>query len=628
MHCSSRLLFVLAASVCAGPSVASEPAANESGAVSTPVDLERRQREAIAAMPAVTVTYGDAGVVQAIVGDTGLFLSDPGATPRVDHGAAVLSLLAPVLRAAGTEHLAVERVFADRVGRRLVHYSQEIRGVPVKGGISLAIDRATGQIVSLGSQFLPDHGLPERATLDGAEARRLLEVALVESLFADRGSVEATGTPVLSYVTSQEDGRPTLVWLVAASYTSAGAGREQREFWVDAQSGRVEGSEPIGAAFANLSYSAGNQMPLATAFPSGLSLSVDAAALAALQNVAETEVGWNAFTNLPSSIGSVNVVVHYGNNVPNGYYYQGAGHHWLIFGDGGAPVYQKPFGSSRDAVAHEWGHGQFRRETLGTVSGSKEQSSIDEAFADLSAVVVGNRFAAGLGAFEIGEDLRSNGIPLRSWSAPKLADPMAVDWYPLRFLGMDPHLNVTVMGHAFYLLSQGGTHYRAGLGVPTINVPALGFGVAGNIFYWSMRDPQMRGATSFIKVRQVTEAVAESLYPGGTTRQAVSAAWDAVGVKYGCLVPPAVPTLEIIDFMCGGHHILNWAPVPSATTYFAEKVPQGWPWSLAKPATDGPFNSCNQDVPSPFRIRLQSCNGCGCSPFGPAALLQFYQQCL
>jgi hypothetical protein len=48
----------------------------------------------------------------------------------------------------------------------------------------------------------------------------------------------------------------------------------------------------------------------------------------------------------------------------------------------------------------------------------------------------------------------------------------------------------------------------------------------------------------------------------------------------------------------------------------------------AQPATDGPFNSCNQDIAQPVRIRLQACNGYGCSPFGPATLLQFYQQCL
>jgi hypothetical protein len=109
----------------------------------------------------------------------------------------------------------------------------------------------------------------------------------------------------------------------------------------------------------------------------------------------------------------------------------------------------------------------------------------------------------------------------------------------------------------------------------------------------------------------------------------VSAAWDAVGVNYGCVTPPSIsPTLYVSNFMCGGLHILDWDPVPGATTYFAEKVPAGYSWTLACPATDGPVNQCYQDNPITIRIRLQACNGCGCGPFGVDALLQYYEVCL
>ncbi|MET0555427.1 MAG: M4 family metallopeptidase [Vicinamibacteria bacterium] len=619
MHCSSRLLFVLGLTAGVGPVLASEPSP----------DAARRQRESIAAMPSVDVVYGDDGSVQGINGDTGLFLSDPGTTPMiVDHGAAALRVLGPALRAAGTERLSVRRVFPVKAGQRIVHYDESIRGIPVRGGLAIAIDAETGRVSSVGSRFVADDGLPAGPRLDEAAARRTLVEALVGSQFAEAGSVDVTEPPVLAYVKSQEDGAPALVWRVAASYAASREARDLREFWVNAVTGRVEGSEPL-QQHAVASYTAGNQRPLHNLYPTGITSSFDQVALAATQNVANARAGWTSFLGHPTDIGDVGVVVHWGANVPEAFYSrstQSPSVHWLTFGDGG-PGFQ-PFGNSLDAVAHEWGHGLFFVAAGGWPLSSNERQAMAEAYADFSTVVVANRFAAGLATFEIAEDVRTSGVPLRSWSTPKFVDALAVDWYPHRFIGANPHYSITVMGHAFYLLSQGGTHYRAGLGVPVITVPGIGFGAAAEIFYWSMIHPDFQNVSSFVGLRQVTEKVADAFYPGGTTRQAVSAAWDAVGVKYGCVAPPAVPTLEIIDFMCGGHHILNWAPVPGATTYFAEKVPQGWPWSLAKPATDGPFNSCNQDVPSPFRIRLQSCNGCGCSPFGPAALLQFYQQCL
>jgi Thermolysin metallopeptidase, alpha-helical domain/Thermolysin metallopeptidase, catalytic domain len=620
MHSPRRLLLALAVYACAGPAQAADPRAD---------DAVRRQREAIAAMPSVEVTYGDNGSVQSLAGDTGLVLSDPeNESMVVDHGAAALNVLAPVLQAAGAERLSLQDVSPGRAGQRVIHYGQSIHDIPVKGGLALAID-AEGRIVSLGSLFLPDRGLPAKARLDAAEARRVLGEALEGSQFAKAGTVEVRGAPELSYVKSQEDAQPALVWLVQASYKSPRSDENRREFWVNALTGRVEGSEPLGASFLNRSYSAGYQRPTPLGYPSGLTLSIDDAAAAARLNVAYTETAWSAFTHVPIDLGPVNVVVHYGNNDPNGYYDLVGGQHWLSFGEGQAPLYVKPLGSSLDAVAHEWGHGFFRYQTQQTIKSSKEQRAIDEAFADLSAVIVANEWGSGLGAFEIAEDISSIGTPIRSWSRPKDIEPRAVDWYPLRFIGLDPHLNVTVMGHAFYLLSQGGTHYHAGLfPIPTINVPALGVSRASEIFYWTMRDTRLQGATSFIKVRQVSELVADELDPSGASRQSVSKAWDAVGVNTGCTAPPAIPILEDLDFMCGGHHIISWASVPSATTYYAEKVPLGWPWTLAQPATDGAVNSCNQDIASPVRIRLQACNGCGCSPFGPATLLQFYQQCL
>jgi vibriolysin len=611
-----RLLPALALCASAMPAVAA--------------DALRRQADALASMPSVTVTYDERGAVQTLEGDTGLYLGDPEAAPMfVDHGASALNALAPLLRAAGSERLTVRNVFPVRGGQRVIHYAQSIRDIPVKGGLALAIDAETGRIVSLGSRFLPDHALPTDAKIDGAEARRVLAKALVASRFADKGSVATSGAPVLSYVKSQEDGQPALAWLVAASYTSSRAGREQREFWVNALTGRVEGSEPLGAQVVTGYYSAGNLRPSPLGYPAGLTSTLDPTALAAGLNVAQTEAGWSAFVGHPFDIGPVNVVVNYG-NPPGAFYTRRGDEHWLTFGNGVGPVYRTgSWGNSLDTVAHEWGHGVFLLETAGSVSSTHEQRSMGEAYADLSAVIVANRFGAGLGTFEIAEDLTTSGIGIRSWSAPKLANPMAVDWYPLRFLGIDPHHNATVMGHAFYLLANGGTHYLAGVfPIPVINVPGVGFHRAAEIFHWALRHPTFYGATSFTTLRRATENQANLFDPSGATRQSVSAAWDAVGVGHGCTAPPAVPALRIVSGFCRGIWELEWPPVAGATTYHAEVVPLGWPWTLALPQVDGPFLGCETDLPGTMVIHLRACNGCGCSPFGSSITLRYYPQCL
>jgi hypothetical protein len=624
-------LLALAVWACATSAGAAGPPVLQEAArlpVAVPADLLQRQHQALLAMPAATVEYDELGVVRRLDGDTGLYLSDPATTPMVvDHGVAALDVLSPLLLAAGTERLTVRAVQPARKGERVIVYDESIRGVPVKGGLSLAIDVATGRITSLGTRFLPDRELPERATLGAKEAKRALEEALAGSTLAEKGSVEMSGAPRLSYVQSQEDMKPALVWLVDASYTSAREGRQHREFWVNAVTGRVEGWEPLGRSFLYNSYTANGASPNPRNFPSGLVASGDQYAQNAIANLILTEQAWLSFG--VTSIGAVGIVVNYG-TLPNAGWGKFNSVHWLVFNNGGGDYL--PFGNSSDTVAHEYGHGRFYESTFGSLSGGvREQRSIEEAYADLSAVIVDRQKWGGpsFAGYQIAEDVRVSGVAARSWSSPKVPDLSARDWYPLRSIGGDPHLNITIMGHAFYLLSEGGTHYTAGLfGIPVIVVPRIGFDAAARIFYHALGRPAFFNARTFIDVRRATEQQADLEDPTGTMRQAVGKAWDAVGVGYGCTAPPAIPVLEVLDFLCRGRHSLSWAPVAGATTYFAEKVPLGWPWSLAQPTVDGPVYGCSQDNPSTFRIHLQSCNGCGCSSFGAAYTLQFYQPCL
>jgi Zn-dependent metalloprotease len=599
-----------------------------------PPDALERQRQMVSSLPDATVAYDDLGGVRRLTGRTGLYLSDPSAaTPLADPGAEALDLLGPMFLATGSERLTLRGVRDLDLGERLIVYEQSIRGIPVVGGLAVTVEAETGHITGLNASFLPDRRLPEAPVLKPAEARRRLEAALVGSTFAQPGSVSIEGTPSLAYVKSREDGQPALVWLVDAAYTSPDEGARRQRFWVHAVSGRVEGKASLDHSLFDGVWTAAGGTPALGLLPVGVSPlnTADPHAQAAIANLAVTELVFSQL-GIPS-IGPVRFLLNYGQNRPSSSYGFINGKHWIIMGNGG----YVPMPLNRDAVAHEWGHAFYSLRSFQVPSIlNYEGDAIAEAFADLAAVVTDAAVRGGPSypTWQIAEGIDSTGFGLRSWTYPQSGPHPTHDWYPHRDNQGDPHKNSTIIGHAFYLLSVGGPASRAGQGwpVPYIPVPGLGFERAREIFLNSIGRGEFFNPNSFFDVKHATTdyaAMLDSFYPGERNADATSLAWLAVGVGHGCTIPPiAPPFLNIEDFLCRGRFRFTWAPLPDATTYHAQIVPAGWPWELARAATDGPVTECGRDISEPMRIRIRACNGCGCSAFTLPDFLPYTRTCM
>jgi hypothetical protein len=594
-------------------------------------DMLQRQQDYLAALPAAQVTYSKFGPVSRLEEAIGLSVSERAisAAPG-DPGGEVLQLLGPALLATGSENLAVRsvRMIGDRF--RVLEYEQRIDGIPVLGGVTIGVDLTTLEIKSVSADFLPDRGVRRTPVLSARAATDRLVEMLVASDRAREGSVVAGGEPSLAYLGgSTLHTRIALVWMIEVNYATQEGQPNIERFFVNSADGMIEGSVPLLHRFFAGAYSAQNVEARLDLYPAGLVFlpQLDSRSTIAKLHLESVERAWHDLHDPLAQIGPVSLVVHYGSNYINAHHsvpINGPGH-WLSFGDGDGN-HRSP-AELQDAVAHEWGHGLFNFTNASAVE--TEVSSMQEAYADFSSVVVDfwRELAATPPVWEIGENSRSlPTLGMRSWFRPMLASVTSREWYPARRVSGEGHDNTTIMGHAFYLLSQGGLHERAGLsGIPVIAVPPIGFNAAELIFWEARRLPAMSNPISFFDLRSATESAASMLY-GEPERAAVRAAWDAVGVGWSCSGPPPVPHLIVTD-RCSGRFNLRWNAVPGATTYHAQRVPDGFPWSLAAPIVDGPVLSCLQQVSSPAVVRLRACNGCGCSAWDAPRTLIRFQQC-
>jgi hypothetical protein len=216
----------------------------------------------------------------------------------------------------------------------------------------------------------------------------------------------------------------------------------------------------------------------------------------------------------------------------------------------------------------------------------------------------------------------SQSFALRYWDFPRTDNTNYRDWYPKRSQGTEPegaqYLNSTIMGHAFYLLTKGGTHNRAGLdSIPTITVPKLDFAKTRDIFYRALIGADLTSTSGFPQLRQATILSAAAVY-GSTDAQAVATAWDAVGVPAACPASaPAAPQL-IVENTCPTWRI-QIPTVPGAITY---NIQYSYTPSFTSVSTlgDGEVQGCDIWVSMWIYLRARACNACGCSGWSPTGL--------
>jgi Zn-dependent metalloprotease len=284
---------------------------------------------------------------------------------------------------------------------------------------------------------------------------------------------------------------------------------------------------------------------------------------------------------------------------------------YVLFGDGSGNNSSGPYGNSRDAVAHEFGHNIAQllfSPFAGDVSDA-QSAAIDEGFADVNAALVDTYFRSGVpndpATWTLAEVFPGDPTKgLRSMKDPKSMDINSRDWFPARSLGpgfSTRHKNATIMSHAFKLMANpptGGFHVRAGLpiidsnvpgNIPSLFVPGLGPAKTWNIFFNTFRFGGLTQFATMPQVKAAAKAQATALY-GPVDADAVDRAFQAVGIGVGCTAPPAAPNLEVVH-RCP-KWVLKWPSVPGATIYNGTMNPVILEWLNPVTIVDGNVNQC------------------------------------
>ena len=238
--------------------------------------------------------------------------------------------------------------------------------------------------------------------------------------------------------------------------------------------------------------------------------------------------------------------------------------------------------TSLDIVAHENGHGLAHFEVDFNRFG--EAGSLNEGFSDIWGAVIENAAAPNdpnKNPWQLGEQVMANGFScLRSLQAPPFEGFRGgfggEGNYPSSRLDQfwdinntDPHINATVLGHWFFLLSQGGT------GTNTIgnafSVNGLGIQTAAQIAYNA--ELQINSAADFMAVR--IESIQYAINQWGVCSNQVAQvinAWFAVGVGDNQLQNPPINTATLTSLYHPIHtngkvrFTVDWQPTNAQPT--------------------------------------------------------------
>jgi Zn-dependent metalloprotease len=219
--------------------------------------------------------------------------------------------------------------------------------------------------------------------------------------------------------------------------------------------------------------------------------------------------------------------VHFGEDYNNAFW----NGEQMVFGDGDGEIFNR-FTISLDVIGHELTHGVTEDEAQ--LIYFFQPGALNESVSDVFGSLVKQRAlnqTADQADWLIGAGLFTadvNGVALRSMKAPGTAydDPV---------LGKDPqpaHMNDYVRGFA----DNGGVHINSGIPNHAFYLAATHIGgyaweKAGRIWYETLLDAQLRPTANFQRFASLTLVHAEKLFgPGSPERQAVSQAWNAVGI--------------------------------------------------------------------------------------------------
>ncbi|HEX6869957.1 MAG TPA: M4 family metallopeptidase [Micromonosporaceae bacterium] len=220
--------------------------------------------------------------------------------------------------------------------------------------------------------------------------------------------------------------------------------------------------------------------------------------------------------------------VHYSTNYVNAFWSDSC--FCMTYGDGNASQGWTPL-TSLDVAGHEMTHG-VTSNTAG-LRYSGESGGLNEATSDIFGSMT--EFYAGNsndpGDYLIGEELRTNGVPLR-WMDQPSKDGNSADCWSSTVKRLDVHYSSGVANHFFYLLAVGSGSSSYG-NSPTCNgstVTGIGNAKAQQIWYRALT-VYMTSRTAYSGARTATLNAAADLYGAGSVEyNTVAAAWSAVNV--------------------------------------------------------------------------------------------------
>ena len=492
--------------------------------------------------------------------------------PGGDIGAQAEAMLAalPWAEQLGESHAV--QVRTDDLGMTHVRLRQTWRGHPVLGGEAIVHYAADGSVRAVTDHRLRSLRAPTQALLTEADAlqRALDAVELTADLL--------TRAPIAALLVLRHAGTDHLAWSIQRQQLDETDAPTMPRVFVDARTGEIIRTlEELHTAHGTSTYSGevsfetfatqgthfledptrrigtytfrngtSRLYPLAdgddvwTGDPAAVD--VHFAAQEVTDYLAVTfgrdgidGAGGPGYMDALSGGGPLlSMMVHYSERYNNAFFAGDA----FIFGDGDGTTFG-PL-TALDVVAHELGHGVNAAEAGFLYA--DESGALDEGIADvLAALAERHTYGDSADTYRIGEDCYTPGVPgdaLRYLYSPAL-DGSSPDHYTEHYTGdLDNggvHINAGIVGLAFYLMAEGGSHPT---GKSSIVVQGVGPEVAAQVWYRALSH-YMTASTDFVAARQAILSAAADLYGADSAAWGAAAnAWHAVGVGEA-VEPPA-----------------------------------------------------------------------------------------
>ncbi len=468
--------------------------------------------------------------------------------------------------------LAIERTNRNE-GSTHVRFAQKVNGIPVRGATWTAHFDGAGRLTSMSGRYVVD--AHATATTPSLAAETAAATAKDEAArrhpSVPAGELQAS-TPSLEIFT-RDDGAPKLAWAV----TIRRGARVLLNELVDATSGAVllatdasraamatapapQSYPPYNVDAGPLTFPVSDDDPpaLNATLDGGTNLRVVPATDFDVRIVATSVLPWSDPTTPPGA--AIAAMAHaktvfdyyaehrwqsderpyYGVNgngagitfavnnnelgADNGTFSCDVGGAYAVvsLGDGIPDQGIYPASASLDLIAHELTHGVNVTAAGLLYDGRSQSSAIDESFADVFAALITHRIRNDDASdFTFLEDQITSGVPVRSMIRPSTGrqpgGPTFID-----VLGAIPQVAATVPGHAFYLLTHGGTNERTRVKVPC----GIGWGAADRL-YWRLLTSHVQPNETFFDLAVHSLAAAREL---GIVEMPIACAWVAVGV--------------------------------------------------------------------------------------------------